>query len=162
LSNYQTFNKNRLYVILGNSEKTDIPDFVNKARKRFRYNAEENILYKQCSICEQWFKVAKYENKEWIDIHSEYEIHFTKSGYGSYCQKCSLVLQEKKPQNKVTNFRETNNSLLENTEKYSVFLTTRHKKYLKTRAALESISMRELIFNILEKEINENPLDKYL
>lgn len=67
-----------------------IPEYINKARSRYRYNTANNIIEKQCSKCLTFYNVLQLDNNEFIDIHSEDSIHLhsNKSGFASTCNRC--------------------------------------------------------------------------
>lgn len=155
MTNYQTFTKDRLFIKLENGEEVDVPDYVDKARRRYRYDSEESILEKQCCKCGKWLKVARYEKSDWADIHQENEIHRMRSGYSSYCGECTVKL---KPALTIQSVEQK----AEVQDKCSVFLTEKQKRYLKIRAAAQDKAMKELLSEILDEEMRENPIEKFI
>lgn len=152
MSDYQTFNKKRQYVISENGERIEVPNYVDKANNRYRFDGTVSILEKQCFNCKKWFNVAKLEASEWVDTHDEAEYHKVKSGYGSYCKTCS-----RSPS--VAIERENQKSPK---EKCSVFLSEKHRRYLKIRAAAQDSKLKDLLYEIIENEMRINPIDKFL
>ncbi len=153
MERYQTFSKNVNYVIDNNNHKIIVP-YVEKARKRYRFATEEKILQKQCSKCEKWFEVMRLENGELIDIHNEDEIHLTKSGFISYCKKCTPK--------KLVSIKEGSDKRLNDSDKCSVYLTELQRRYLKMRAAAVNKPMKELLGEIIDDEIRKNPIGNFL
>lgn len=88
--------ENYIYFTKGDNKITfndidiSIPEYINKARSRYRYNTTNNIMEKQCSKCLTFYNVLQLDNNEFIDIHSEDSIHLhsNKSGFASACNKC--------------------------------------------------------------------------
>lgn len=67
-----------------------IPEYINKARSRYRYNTRNNVMEKQCSKCLTFYNVLQLTNNEFIDIHNEkiLHLHSHKSGFASVCNSC--------------------------------------------------------------------------
>ena len=155
MTNYQTFIKDRLFIKLESGEQEDVPDYVDKARRRYRFDSEESILEKQCCKCGRWLKVARHEKTDWTDIHQESEIHRMRSGYSSYCCECTVKL---KPASTIHSVEQK----AEVQDKCSVFLSEKQRRYLKIRAAAQDKAMKELLSEILEYEMRENPIEKFI
>lgn len=168
MTDYQTFNKNRLFILLPTGQKDDIPAYVSSAKKRYRFDSDDKILSKQCSACERWFPVSQYSEGKWIDIRQEHIKHY-RSGYSSYCVDCTPVAPSKAAITKTGSAdhpkdKDTSDDISSHTkpEKYSVFLSDSHKRYLRLRAAGQSRTIKQVLSEIIEREIAENPVKKYL
>ncbi len=149
---YQTFNKYKNYVTDERDEKIIVPDFVNRARKRYRFDEITKILEKQCSGCEKWYTVTELKEGEWNDIHDEEDIHKMNSGFHTYCEKCRPNRENKKLDT-IKNGKQ---------DKCSVYLTDKQRKYLKMRAAAEGIPMKALLSEIIDCEIEKKPIGSFL
>lgn len=147
---YQTFNSKRLYITLENGDQVDVPGFVGKSYKRYRYNTSDKTIEKQCYKCKTWFKVLKVRPDKLEDIHNESEFHFIshKSGYGSYCQPCTNPPASPKKSKEL--------------QKYSVFLTAENHRYIMLRCAAQNSRKTELINSLIDRERLQKPIEKFL
>lgn len=152
---YVTFNKEVMYVENDKGDRVDIPAYVARAYKRYRYDNREKVIEKQCVECQTWYPVLKLEKDRFVDIHSEEQIHFqgNKSGFAVRCQICLNSNESKTIVSK---------KQIEKKQKYSVFLTKRNKEYLQMRARLENRTIADILNQIIEKERKEKPLMSFL
>jgi hypothetical protein len=151
---FQIFKKNHLFIITIDNEKIQAPDFVIKSISTYRFDDEKLELQKSCYMCRKWFAVAKLEDKKWKDIHDEKKIHLVPSGYGAYCLSCAKIKD-----NKLDNNKQRKES---KGDKYSIVLLDRHKKYIKIRATAEDKTITKVLEEILEEQIERNPIEKFL
>lgn len=150
-NNFQLFSSKINFVTLADGQKVQVLEFIGKSYKRYRYNNYENVIERQCYKCQQWFKVLRYQDGEWLYIHDESDYHFSggKSGFGSYCTSCSKPKTSDKKQ-------------ISNLEKYSLFLTKENLRYISIRCAAQDISKTNLINELLDQERLKNPLSKFI
>ena len=150
-SEIQTFNTQKDFIISPDNQTIKIPNFVRKSYKRYRYNESDTTLEKQCAECQKWYAVLKVVDGVLSDCHQESDYHYMgdKSGYGSYCKKCSApkVIPKSKQEDLV---------------KYSVFLTKDNIKYMSMRCAAQDISKTDFLNMLISEEKHKNPITKYV
>lgn len=154
---YVKFSKDFMYVETGDRNKVNIPDFINKAFNRYRWNIKNKTIEKQCYTCKEWFTVLKLVDKKLIDIHDENEIHLIKgvSGFSTRCITCEKNNRNKKVEISGEIERAKN-------EKQSVYFKAEYKEYLNKAAILRGISIADILNKIIEREMKEYPLEKLL
>lgn len=148
---YQTFSTRNRFLSNSDNQEIEIPNFITKAYKRYRYNYSETVIERQCYKCQKWFAILKFENGVFSDIHLESQYHFcgSKSGFGSYCVSC----------NKPTTIVNDN---LSGCVKYSIFLTKENMKYVGMRCSAQDISKRIFFNELIEQEKLKNPITKFI
>jgi hypothetical protein len=94
--------------------------------------------------------VQSLQNGEFTRIN-EIDYHYSgeKSGYGSYCTKCSSP----------TSIEKKKASIL---EKHSIFLTRENLRYISIRCAAQDISKTDFINSLIEQESQKNPVIKFI
>jgi len=147
------FSKDFLFIEDNLGNKHDVPQYVSKAFKRYRYYSNEGILRKQCVECKTWHDVMMFSEGKWIDIHHEDEIHLMKgiSGFSPRCSKCS---EEQENKEKLKEIEEEKN------QKFSLYIKPSNKKYLELASQLQNMNMSDLINQIVEKEKEKNSVEK--
>ncbi len=159
----QKISSNRKFIVLEDNTKVELPSWLKKRYRSMRYLNEEKILQVNCYKCKKWFDILELsENIEWIDIHTNTEIKFTRSGFSSYCQICSTSI------NMVGNtevISKNSNGIptpISQMEKDTIFLTPENLKYVKLRVALNDIRKADFYNHLIEKEKELNPISKFL
>lgn len=133
--------ENGIRVSFGGLTDILVPEYVNRAKKRFSFDVDLGILNKQCSDCESWFPVARISKEGiWEMIYNENEMHFDGKAFRSYCNRCyqkKKSEKEEKAEKQLIKETSENGSKLQNSEmkKVSVFLSPKDIKYLKMCAA---------------------------
>lgn len=152
--NYIRFNKDMTTITIDDIEIT-IPTYVFRATKRYRFNATDKILEKQCVSCNRWFSICTIEDNSFKLINDECLIHFLgKSGAATYCRKCEkdrisdCPAPEPNPKPSMVNRKSLN-----------IIIPDHHKKYLKCKSYLEDRNVTSIVLEILENYIKENPIN---
>ncbi|MDR5659457.1 hypothetical protein RH915_08130 [Serpentinicella sp. ANB-PHB4] len=153
MKEYTYFSAKKLTFIDQNNETQQVPEFVTRSAKNYRFNHVTNKLEKKCIECKNYFEVQLYENGKFIDIHDEEEIHFysEKSGYDTRCRKCKLEKASKEPN---TEYQ------LEKTEKYQLEnkLSADNIMYIRIVAAIEHMDEEQCLNYLLDLVRKTNTL----
>jgi hypothetical protein len=153
-----------MYVEDDKGDKVYIPDYIALSFKRYRYDKEDKMLQKQCVTCSRWFNALHLQGNTLIDVHCESEFHLRtgSSGYEIRCNSCTekYKISTKKiaePKN-----IKNNTNAKEKNDKYSLYLKPSNKKFLDFIAALNGITIADVLNQIIEKELNSTDIDKLI
>lgn len=156
--------KRKDFAVIINGEKVLTPEFTKEGTSNFRFTSDL-VLQKQCYKCKKWYDVAKYENKEWIEIWSEEEYKKSeKTGlFSSYCTKCNNNLKGYNSKKLGLKTSEQANNVDKNTDtkKDTVLWDMDVYKYIMIQAVLQNKSKNKFLNDIFIELMKSNPLSLF-
>ncbi len=139
-----------------------VPEYVNRARKRFSFDQDSGILHKQCPRCEDWFPVERLtKDGTWEDIHSEEVVHYDGKAFRSDCNHCYKQKRSGKSGKPSSTGKSANAEKPSNSDmkKVSVFLSPDDLKYLKICAAYFETTVGNVLSDIIAKDRKVRKID---